>query len=411
MRIEKINPRLFQAHKYLENVTIDFNGETPSFEECTNLKTAILSDKVTGIGNGDFEGCSNLSFVVIPNSVTTIGPYAFYNNIKLTSIEIPSNVVSIGGRAFFGCSSLQTVTIPSKLRYIGNNAFGYCDGLTSVHIDDMGAWCNIEFINSYSNPLSYAHHLYLKGKEVKGDVIIPKGLKKIGQYVFDGCNGITTLTIPNSVDSIYNCAFNGCDFSVFSIEDGNSETKSLNINGNCFGDKSDSFIHNVYIGRNLSFDGESTFSQSQSLKYVTIGNEVTNISDEMFAGCSNLEYLKIGENVKRIGQKAFSNNTNLKTLICHATTPPVCDSNALTDINKWECKLHVPKQSINSYKTAQQWKDFLFTKDVTDINNVNNDSPNVIHCYNLNGQNTPTFSHGVNIIKTRDGKTKKIIVK
>ena len=144
---------------------------------------------------------------------------------------------------------------------------------------------------------------------------------------------------------------------------------------------------------------------------MTIGNEVTIISDEMFASCTNLVYLKIGENVKRIGREAFSNNTNLKTFICHTTTPPVCDSNALTDINKWECKLHVPKQSIDSYKTAQQWKDFLFTEDVADINNLNNDPPNVIHCYNLNGQTTSTFSHGVNIIITSDGKTKKIIVK
>ena len=89
------------------------------------------------------------------------------------------------------------------------SAFDGCSGLTSVHISDIAAWCNIDFEDYNSNPLYYAHHLYLNGEEVK-DLVIPNSVTSIGGAAFYSCSGLTSVTIGNSVKSIWASAFSGC---------------------------------------------------------------------------------------------------------------------------------------------------------------------------------------------------------
>lgn len=67
--------------------------------------------------------------------------------------------------------------------------------------------------------------------------------------------------------------------------------------------------------------------------------------------------------MESIGQEAFSDCTSLKTLKSEAAVPPTCSTQALEDINKWECTLYVPGASISAYQNAPQWKDFFFMAD------------------------------------------------
>ena len=58
--------------------------------------------------------------------------------------------------------------------------------------------------------------------------------------------------------------------------------------------------------------------------------------------------------------KAFRYCTSVTKIISRATTPPACGSQALDDINKWNCTLEVPQGTLSAYQAAEQWKEFFF---------------------------------------------------
>ena len=150
----------------LKSITIG-NGVTSidsyAFENCSSLASVTIGNSVMSIGSDAFTNCSNLINVVIPESVTEIGHDAFKSCSKLISAEIPYGVTTINEQTFAYCSSLTSVTIPASVTYIDYSAFENCNNLASVHITDLTAWKNIEFYNSYSNPLYYGAKLYLNG--------------------------------------------------------------------------------------------------------------------------------------------------------------------------------------------------------------------------------------------------------
>ena len=180
-----------------------------AFSGCSSLTSVVIPNSVTSIGSSAFEDCSSLTSVEIPNSVTSIGSSAFEDCSSLTSVEIPNSVTSIGAYTFQYCSSLTSVVIPNSLTSIGRSAFLGCSNLTSVYIKDMAAWCKIGFADNESNPLHYAHNLYLNDEKVT-ELVIPESVTSIGDYAFYGCSSLTSVVIPNSVTSIGDWAFEGC---------------------------------------------------------------------------------------------------------------------------------------------------------------------------------------------------------
>lgn len=120
------------------------------------------------------------------------------------------SVTAIGNDAFTQSTGLTSVTIPVSVSVMNANAFLHCSGLTSVNISNLGAWCSIAFVgNAYSNPLTWARHLYLNGTEVT-ELTVPDGGAQLGSFQFYRCEGLTSVTLPNSVTSLGWSCFNGC---------------------------------------------------------------------------------------------------------------------------------------------------------------------------------------------------------
>ncbi|MBO7139654.1 MAG: leucine-rich repeat domain-containing protein [Prevotella sp.] len=150
--------------------------------------TEDLSVKVTYDGGFADSGTSYSGNVTIPKSVKYEGE--------------TYRVTSIGYKAFSKCSQLISVSIPESITNIGDSAFYQCGGLQKVIVPNLAAWCTISFVNQYSNPLYYAKHFYSDANTEIRDLIIPEGVRKIGNYAFE--NGLfQTVTIPGSVEDVW----------------------------------------------------------------------------------------------------------------------------------------------------------------------------------------------------------------
>ena len=217
---------------------------------------------------------------------------------KDTDLTIPDSVISIGRYAFEDCTGLTTITIPNSVTSIGGSAFYGCSSLTYVnYTGDIAGWCAISGLGSI--PRNTGFKLTIAGQEIAGELVIPAGVTSIGSYAFAGCTGLTSVIIPDSVTSIGSNAFSGCPIekatiptsTIVAIEKGN--LVSVVINGGesipnrafegCTG------LTSVTIGNSVTSIGSSAFEGCTGLTSVTIGNSVTSIGAGAFEGCNNLE--------------------------------------------------------------------------------------------------------------------------
>ena len=299
-------------------------GES-AFENCRSLTSVTIPNSVTSIGWSAFFYCKSLTSVTIPDSVTSVGAYAFLGCTSLTSVTIPNSVTSIGGCAFDECWSLTSVTIPDSVTSIGDSAFASCTSLTSVTIPDsvtsIGggafAWCTsltgiwvTEGNSHYSSDASGV--LFSKDKTTLvqypgafAAYAIPDSVTSIGAGAFGGCTSLTSVTIPDSVTSIGQHAFNGCrSLTSVTIPDG-----VTSIGAYAFSECSS--LTSVTIPDSVTSIGGIAFGNCKSLTSVTIPDSVTSIGGGAFQGCISLTSVTIPDSVTSIGDGAFASCTSL----------------------------------------------------------------------------------------------------
>jgi hypothetical protein len=165
------------------------------FSECYNLASVTIPNSIMTIGEGAFDECYNLISVTIPNSVTMIGDGAFGGCRSLTSVTIPNSVKTIGGWAFYDCNSLTSITIPNSITTIEKATFSHCNSLTSIMIPDSVTMIGDE---------AFSHCDRLTS------VTIPNTVTTIGEWAFFHCNGLTSVTIGNSVTMLGEYVFGYC---------------------------------------------------------------------------------------------------------------------------------------------------------------------------------------------------------
>lgn len=402
------------------NNVIGYLGDN-TFAGCYKLETIHLGDKITQIGAYCFSGCQALTSIEIPESVTKIGEYAFRACGSLEEVSLPSSLTSLPNALFASCRSLKKINIPGSIKLIGMDVFNGCTSLKGVIFEEAKndsknekfdvSFPDFEWTQSIPSEYKYTN-LYVIGHA--GDKLsFDYGIKGTGAgYIWLKDESGSSFSISqNKEDKIehtfkrtgvstieirfrYYAQIGGPNEATFYISNikvtGNNWNNNLLMGNN--GEKSlfyDCPLDSLFLGRKLDYSlspfygnknlkvinisdeideiSNNEFAVCLGIEKVSIGNKVKQIGSGSFSGCSNLKFISMGRNVQKIGNEAFSDCGILEELYCYNPIPPECGNQALSDINKWTCKLLIPKNSTDLYTNSPQWKDFFYIEEMEEI--------------------------------------------
>ena len=239
---------------------------------------------VCGIADGAFDGCEGLKNVIIGEGVRTIGSYAFDECYDLESISISSSVRTIGEYAFDYCFRLKSITVAS-----GNAAYEFTGGL---------------LISKDKTQLVAA------SREVS-TVKIPEGVREIPGGFFAGCNKLTSVSIPSSIDEdgigddgpVFSCGYERYDEVTdewYEETIGCPNLKTITVaSGNPYYKSIGGMLCSVYVDScwDRYWVVVSLETVPQALTSVTIPEGVTDVDSAAFDGCAKVKTISIPESV------------------------------------------------------------------------------------------------------------------
>ena len=303
-----------------------------AFANCYNLTNVTISNGVTSIQDSSFLWCTSLKSVKIPDTVTSIGKYAFGACTSLTSLAIPESVTSVGEKAFLNAAWYDNK--PSGLVYAGKVAYAYkgtmpnntsieikegtteivtnafldCKGLTSISIPSsvknvgVDAFENTTWYQNQPDGLIYAGKVAYKYKGTMPEntsLEIKDGTLSITDCAFSGCEGLTSISIPSSINKIGYRVFYHCGLTAITIPNSVVEIGEEAFYG-CD-------IESIDIPESVTYIGKGAFSSCSQLKDVSLPNSITSISDDLFSWCSlGFTSITIPNSVTSIGSCSFS---------------------------------------------------------------------------------------------------------
>ena len=264
------------------------------------IKTVVIQNGVTHIGDQAFCGCKSLTRVIIPDSVTDIGDVTCSGCTGLTSITIPDGVSYIGYCTFSGCTGLTNLTIPDSVRGIDEWAFYGCTGLTNLTIPDSvdisrEAFWNCTGLNSVT---------ITDGVEVERDFFYDH----VAYDAFRGCTNITHLEIGSviAIDTykIPTDKIPTENLKTVTITDGVNRIASGAFSG-CTG------LTSIALPDEVTNIEPGAFYGCTGLTSIALPDKVTNIEPGVFEGCTGLNIVLMGTRVETIDRYAFPPDVNV----------------------------------------------------------------------------------------------------
>ena len=257
------------------------------------ILSVVMEPGVTSVGRYAFFQCINMTIVEMPEGVTSIGNNAFSACRNLTSVVIPESVTNIGFAAFMACNGLTSVTIPAGVASISSTSFGACFILENIFVDEgntvYASADGILFNKDQTTLITYP-----AGKK-NTTYIIPEGVTNIASCAVYNCGYLTSVTIPRSVASIGDNAFDFCyNLRDISVDEGNEAYAS--VDGVLFNKERTVLV---------------TYPAGKENTAYTIPDGVTNVGRSAFWDCM-LTSIVIPESVTKIEWGAFRDCSNLK---------------------------------------------------------------------------------------------------
>ncbi len=417
--VTKIGDNAFEGCVILQSVTLPDSitciGDS-AFSSCASLTSVTIPEGVTTIGDSAFYSCMALTSVTVPNSITKLGNDAFYfcdkikyneydnayylgntenpcvilmkakdadissceiNNKtkiiydnafvgcnKLVSIDLSNSIISIGEMAFYS-TSIESISIPANVKYIGNAAFasmslnsitvnadnaaytskGNC--LIEVATKTLIAGC-MESIIPNDNSIEHIGDKAFYGFTLK-TLTLPESIVSIGNEAFDNCYTIAEeIIIPKNVTSIGTRAFSPYIFEVVKVA---PENTTYILKDNCLIEIASK---KLILGKETSVIpsdgsvtviGESAF-EGCDIKNIIIPACITAIEDYAFQYCSYLEGVTFEENsqLTSIGKDAF----------CFSNIVSITIPASVTSISSSAFSLCLELETI-TFENAENW--------------------------------------------------------
>lgn len=324
--VTSIGHAAFRQCTKLEGVVIPNNVITIgsyAFTDCESMKTLTLGNQVAYIGECTFAGC-DITEVTIPKSVTTMGNVAFcgdtpikieienieswcniqfngaivwqeqglnlyMNGNLITDLVIPEGVTTITNGAFAYCTNLKSVSFPNSLIAINDSSFYGCTGIISVVIPQnvssfsVGAFkgctalASLSVVDNNATYHSYGNCIIETDSKtlvlgIKNSTIPSDGsVTIIGDYAFEGCDGLKYVVIPDGVTTLKGCAFGRCkDLVRVDIPNSVTEIESA-VFYKCVS------LDCVVLPEGLTTLNQFVFNECYSLTNITIPKSMTNV--------------------------------------------------------------------------------------------------------------------------------------
>lgn len=303
--------------------------------------SVVFGDCCQSIGDNACSGWTYLSSVTISDNVTSLGANSFYNTLRIEHLEIGSGItqidqqytfhstgksgstkpdldlsanvgLNVGNTVFYNCY-FNNIIFPNNCT-LSSDSFNFCSASTlsfgsGTIISEMGKYIGSFFNSIISN-------------------IDLNGVTQIFDYAFATTSGYTSITIPPSVTTFGQYAFNKV-----------STLNSVTID----------YASNATLGDYQFYDLPITS--------LTIGSHPTSIGSSMFSKCTKLRTLVIPSNISSIGSYAFYQCSGLTSITVESVTPPTLGGYGVFDDTN-NCPIYVPSGSVDAYKAASGWSSY-----------------------------------------------------
>ena len=401
--LKRIGNRAFYACRFSGSLTIPNSvteiGER-AFQNCTGFNgTLTLSNKLETIGESAFNGCSGFTgSLTLPNSVTTIGDAAFRACGSFTNLELSNTLSVIPNQAFMHCRSLSgELVIPASVTEIGNNAFSDCQNLNAV----------------------------------TGQVTLPKSLKKIGYYVFSNTNNIKTVNFQSLPEGI--SGFLGQKKKAVSLSDESyiSDKASGTVNEISYTRQMSNNWGTLVLPYSLTLTGEESYRlytidkmEGEELVLKQLEGTVAAGTPCVVKRNGTEAKLTFGPNYATLNMARVAQDVGGMKFRGTYWTEDVNSGYVISKNSFWNVEELKGLSSVNGVKVRpfRAWLDGTSANAPAQLSMRIDDSTTGIDAidalndaeaeyYDLSGKRLVEPQRGVNIVRMKSGKTKKIIIK
>ncbi len=415
-----------------------------AFVNCKYFTSLELPNTLSVIPGSAFKGCTGLSgSLVIPNSVTEIGNQAFQNCTGFNgTLTLSNKLETIGEFAFDGCSGFRgSLTLPSSVTTIGKSAF-----------DDCYSFTKLELPNTLS---VIPNQAFMDCRSLSGELVIPASVTEIGNNAFYGCQNLSAetgqVTLPKSLKKIgYNVFLNANNIKTVnfqSLPEGSLgySKKAVSLSDDSYiSDKASGTVNEISYTRQMSNNWGTlvlpyplTLTGNEPYRLYAIdkmdGDELVlkQLNGEVAAGTpcvvkrnGSESELTFGANDAELNMAIDGKTVDNMTFRGTYTTEEVNSGYVISKNSFWNVEELKGLFSVNGVKVGpfRAWLDGTSAKaparlsmridgSTTGIDAIDALNDAEAEYYDLSGKRLDEPQRGVNIVRMKSGKTKKIIIK